>query len=64
MAEYVFDRPGTDDYFGSGWNGMLVIQDLDEQTASLDRQGENEVKILQASELEGKLERVLREILA
>ncbi|MCU4750983.1 hypothetical protein OB919_03125 [Halobacteria archaeon AArc-curdl1] len=47
------------DYFGGGWNGMLVVQDLDRETASLDDQADNEIAILQASELDDELESVL-----
>lgn len=54
------EKPEPDDgYFGDSWNGMLVVQDLDRDTASLDEQGANEIAILQASELDDELERVL-----
>ena len=49
----------TEGYFGDGWNGLLVIQDLVEETASLEEQ-ENEIKILQASEVETELKEVLK----
>ncbi len=49
--EYVFGRD-DEEYFGSGWNGLLVVQDLQRETASLEEQAESEIKILQASELE------------
>jgi hypothetical protein len=49
------------DYFGSGWNGVLVIQDMDErETASLEDQ--QSLRILQASELESQLSEVLERI--
>lgn len=49
-------------YFGSGWNGVLVTQDLDEtKTAPLDEQ--QSIRILQASELETKLTDVLERVL-
>ncbi len=60
--EFVFG-PDEEEYFGSGWNGLLVTQDLEDETASLEDQSENPVTILQASELERDLERVLRQIL-
>lgn len=48
--------------FGSGWNGLLVIQDLEgEETASLDEQ--ESIRILQASEVEEQLRRVLENVL-
>jgi len=59
--EYVFGREDGE-YFGSGWNGLLVVQDLEEETASLEEQSDREIAILQASELEGKLETILREV--
>jgi hypothetical protein len=57
--EFVFEG----DYFGTGWNGMLVVQDLDEPTANVDEQADREIKILQASEIESQLGTVLSEVL-
>ncbi len=57
--EFVFEDEDGEDYFGSGWNGLLVIQDLERDTTPLEEQGDSEIKILQASELEDGLERVL-----
>jgi 8-oxo-dGTP pyrophosphatase MutT (NUDIX family) len=52
-----------DGFFGSGWNGVLVVQNLDdEDTAPLDEQ--RSIKILQAGEVEEKLRRVVGELLA
>lgn len=45
--DFVFEDPDNEDIFGDGWNGLLVIQDLDTKTASI-----NEINILQASELD------------
>lgn len=57
--DLVFEEP---DIFGSGWNGVLAIQDLeDERTAPLEEQ--RLVKILQASELETELEEIVGEML-
>lgn len=57
--ELVFDEP---DVFGSGWNGVLVVQDIDDvQTASLTEQ--RSIRILQASEVEEKLHSVLQQVL-
>jgi hypothetical protein len=58
-GDLVHDEP---DVFGSGWNGVLVVQDLeDTETASLDEQ--QSIKILQASELEDKLRTLLDSVL-
>jgi len=52
---------GEKDYFGSGWNGVLVVQDIDQQeTASLEEQ--RSIRILQASELESQLSTVLEKV--
>ncbi len=50
-------------FLGAGWNGSLVIQDLDEETASFEEQEDQRIKILQASEVEGRLQDILREVL-
>ncbi|ELY49230.1 hypothetical protein [Natronorubrum bangense] len=34
------------DYFGSEWNSLLVVQDLAEETASLEKQSDREIAIL------------------
>lgn len=48
--------------FGTGWNGVLVVQDIDgASTAPLDSQ--QSIRILQASEVETKLETILDRIL-
>ena len=57
--EFVYGSEVTEGYFGDGWNGLLVIQDLVEETTSLEEQ-ENEIKILQASEIERELVDVLQ----
>lgn len=57
--DFVFGEDPGDNYFGSGWNGLLVVQDLDRETAPLEEQPDSEIKILQASELERGLEEVL-----
>lgn len=49
-------------YFGSGWNGVLVVQDMDEaETAPLHEQ--RSIRILQASEVESKLPDILHRVL-
>jgi hypothetical protein len=52
-----------DDIFGDGWNGVLVIQDLAEDTPSVEDQADNEITILQAGELDSGLKRVLDEVI-
>ncbi|WP_197428413.1 hypothetical protein [Halapricum sp. CBA1109] len=48
--------------FGTGWNGVLVVQDIDgSSTAPLDSQ--RSIRILQASEVETELETILDRIL-
>lgn len=49
---------GETEYFGTGWNGVLVVQDIDaHETASLEEQ--RSIRILQAAELESQLTDVL-----
>ncbi|MFP4117248.1 MAG: hypothetical protein ACLFSD_00145, partial [Salinivenus sp.] len=58
--ERVFE---ADTPFGSGWNGVLVIQDLEDyEAAAIDEQ--HVIRILQASELETALPVVLDRVLA
>jgi hypothetical protein len=58
--EFVFEE--DTEYFGSGWNGLLVVQDIDgKETASLDEQ--RSIRILQASEVEARLQDVLEGVL-
>lgn len=59
--EFVFGDSPTEEYFGSGWNGLLIVQDLDEETATIHQQSEQEIKILQAEELERELTQILME---
>ncbi|WP_372480510.1 hypothetical protein ACAH01_05585 [Halomicrobium sp. HM KBTZ05] len=48
--------------FGNGSNGVLVVQDLpDDETAPIDEQ--RSIKILQASEVDQKIEHILRDVL-
>jgi hypothetical protein len=52
-----------DNVFGDGWNGVLVVKDIEEtETAPLEEQ--RVMRILQASELETDLERVVRRVLS
>ncbi len=60
--EFVFGAD-EEDYFGSGYNGLLVVQDLDRETAAPEDQSDGEITILQASELEAELEGILRNVL-
>lgn len=58
--ELVFDSETG--YFGTGWNGLLVIQDIPEvETAALDEQ--RSIRILQAGEVEERLEEVLETVI-
>lgn len=58
--DFVYEKDS--DYFGSGWNGVLVIQDVDDtETASLDEQ--RSIRILQASDVETEIESVLETVL-
>lgn len=53
---------GDGEIFGNGWNGVLVIQDIDgEETADLN--GQRSIRILQASEVEKHLTDVLENVL-
>lgn len=53
-GEFVFDENAP---FGSGWNGLLVTQDLDAPTCDLSEQ--RSIRILQASEVSDRLKSVL-----
>lgn len=58
-GEFVFGDDTA--YFGSGWNGLLVVQDIEgTETASLSEQ--RSIRILQASEVESKLRTVLESV--
>lgn len=47
--------------FGNGWNGVLVVQDVEgTETAPLDEQ--RSIRILQASDIDEQLRRVLEEV--
>jgi hypothetical protein len=63
--DFVFERGASDnkDIFSSGWNGLLVIQDLDQETPNIDEQGDKPITILQASELDEELSTILRAVL-
>lgn len=58
----MFDSDLDGAYFGDGSNGLLVVQDLQDETVDLAGQSESEIKILQASELEDKLQQLLEQI--
>lgn len=57
--ELVHDEP---DIFGSGWNGVLVVQDLPD-TKTADVGDQRSIRILQASEVEDALPAVLERVL-
>lgn len=51
-------------FTGSGWNGLLVVQDIeDRETASFDEQANQPIRILQASEVEQRLTDVVETVL-
>ncbi|QSG03278.1 hypothetical protein [Natranaeroarchaeum sulfidigenes] len=62
--DFVFGGHGDEEenYFGNGHNGLLVVQDLNKKTTSIKEQSENEVNILQVSELNSELENILKEV--
>ena len=62
--DFVFDGESNESYFGNGSNGLLVIQDIQDETVDLDGQTESAIKILQASELENKLQQLLGHIVS
>lgn len=63
--DHVFGRDEVDSasYFGSGWNGLLVVQDLGQETPSVEQQEDQPITILQASELDEELPGVLESVL-
>ena len=63
--EYVFgtDTEDTTAYFGSGWNGLLIVQDLDRATPTVSAQADEPITIIQASNLDEDLTQVLASML-
>jgi len=63
--EFVFgqENPEEENYFGTGRNGLLVVQDVNGDTASLTEQSDEDINILQASELESELEQILQHMI-
>lgn len=60
--EYVFEKGSSEEaYFGSGWNGLLVVQDLERDTEPVDEQ-DHPIRILQASEVEDHILEILRKL--
>jgi len=61
-SEFVFDR--DTEYVGDGWNGVLVVQDIQEAaTADFAEQDGKPIRILQASEVEDRLQDVVDGVL-
>jgi hypothetical protein len=56
--EFVYQK--DTDYFGAGWNGLLVIQDVKGETRDL--RDQRSIRILQAAEVEDRLEEILRNV--
>ncbi|WP_435161411.1 hypothetical protein [Halorubrum sp. SY-15] len=63
--EYVFgtDTEDTTAYFGSGWNGLLIVQDLDRATPTVSAQADEPITIIQARNLDEDLKQVLASML-
>lgn len=60
--EFVFDEDTN--YLGTGWNGVLVVKDIEStETASLEEQSGQPIRILQASEVKTHLDEVLESVL-
>ncbi|MFB6114216.1 MAG: hypothetical protein ABEJ58_08980 [Halodesulfurarchaeum sp.] len=60
--EFVYDSDTH--YFGSGWNGVLVVQDLNRSdVAGFEEQDGQPIRILQASEVQDRLQDVLASVL-
>jgi hypothetical protein len=57
--ELVFGNEDNENYFGTNTHGVLVIQDIDEDTQERDNQ--DTIDIIQASDLEKELPKLLRE---
>lgn len=58
--EFVFEADTG--FFGNGWNGLLVVQDLGEETLALDDQTGQPIRVLQASEVPSRLRDVLERV--
>lgn len=56
--EFVYEKDTN--YFGAGWNGLLVIQDVERETRDLREQ--RSIRILQAAEVEDRLKEILRNV--
>lgn len=60
--DYVFEKSDDENaYFGSGWNGLLVVQDMERETEPFAEQ-DHSIRILQASEVEDRILDVLGEL--
>jgi hypothetical protein len=61
-GQFVFDSDSN--YFGNGYNGVLVVQDMPEtETAAFEEQREQRIRVLQASEVEARLDSILERVL-
>ncbi len=63
--DYVFGRDTSEEMniFGSGWNGLLVVQDIEQETPCVDAQKDEPITILQAGELDKELHGILENVL-
>ncbi len=60
--EPAFEGDDRSEIFGSGYNGVLVVQDLDEEPKEVDDQEDQSISILQAGQLQDE-EGPLREVI-
>ncbi|MFB6360723.1 MAG: hypothetical protein ABEH59_05315 [Halobacteriales archaeon] len=63
--DFVFEKESdTSEYFGSGWNGLLVIQDMDRDVLRFEEQAsaEQPIRILQAGDVEDGVRTALEQL--
>lgn len=62
---HVFGRNTSDDggIFGSGWKGLLVVQDLDQETPIASEQADDPITILESDELNEELPAILGNVI-
>lgn len=63
--DFVFGKDSEDaDYFGSGWNGLLVVQDMEKEVQQFEEQlsSNQPIRILQAGEVEEGVRTALKRL--